>query len=72
MLEDAENVQFNGVKYRLKSFCVHQGDIQGGHYTAVARIGEKIYHCDDQNVVEIEEEQLKELSRRAYIFFYEQ
>lgn len=45
----------NRIKYRLKSYIVHEGTIDQGHYTAYVEINDRYYKCDDTSQNKFEE-----------------
>lgn len=58
------------MKYILKSFIVHLGSINSGHYLCVNKIGDKWFMISDSSFNEIPENH--PIFNQAYIMFYEQ
>ena len=55
--------------YELFGICNHNGESQGGHYTAyIKNSNQKWYHFDDTDVTEISESQL--ITSKGYCYFY--
>jgi ubiquitin carboxyl-terminal hydrolase 22/27/51 len=55
--------------YRLEGFVSHRGTMEGGHYTAVARINDEFCLFDDETVTQISVEGA--CSMQAYLLFYQ-
>ena len=59
------------IPYELVGAIVHKGDgIDGGHYVALVKRGNKWYCTNDSNVSEVSEEAAKKAAEEAYLFFY--
>lgn len=56
-------------KYELVAITDHIGNLDYGHYTALAKRGENWYHFNDSNVTQIPE--ISEPSRTSFTVFYE-
>ena len=55
--------------YELFGICNHNGERQGGHYSAyIKNSNQKWYHFNDTNVNEISESHL--ISSKGYCYFY--
>jgi hypothetical protein len=55
--------------YELFGICNHNGESQGGHYTAyIKNSNQKWYHFNDTDVNEISETQL--ITSKGYCYFY--
>jgi ubiquitin C-terminal hydrolase len=55
--------------YELFGICNHNGECQGGHYTAyIKNSNQKWYHFNDTDVNEISESQL--ITSKGYCYFY--
>jgi ubiquitin C-terminal hydrolase len=55
--------------YELFGICNHNGEIQGGHYSAyIKNANQKWYHFNDTNVNEISETHL--ITSKGYCYFY--
>lgn len=57
--------------YDLFAVVVHQGSLNGGHYTALAKNGNNWYEFNDRYVVRLKpNDERKIINRDAYILFY--
>jgi ubiquitin C-terminal hydrolase len=57
------------VMYRLAGFVSHYGTMEGGHYTAIARIGEFYFEFDDRETDPADPDKLFGL--QPYVLFYQ-
>lgn len=58
--------------YELKSMGLHHGIYSGGHYTSVVQHKDTWYHCDDEEVRELQDiAQITSKNRSSYIVIYE-
>jgi ubiquitin C-terminal hydrolase len=58
-------------KYELFAVSLHHGGVNGGHYTAYARVGKEWYCFDDRSVYPVSAETVAQPSKSPYILFYE-
>lgn len=56
--------------YRLYAVILHEGNIDGGHYIALCRNGEKWYTCNDDRISDTDIDDVLN-HKNAYILFYE-
>ena len=58
--------------YDLFAVVVHQGSLNGGHYTALAKNGESWFEFNDRYVVRLKQnDERKIINSGAYILFYQ-
>lgn len=50
---------------------MHQGSLNGGHYTALAKNGEHWYEFNDSHVVRLKPNERKIVNTNSYILFYQ-
>jgi len=59
------------LQYKLYAAIIHQGSLDGGHYTALCKRGQKWILFNDDHITEIDVEKLAEYLNNAYVLFYE-
>ena len=59
-----------GQLYDLFAVVIHQGSLNGGHYTALAKNEGEWYEFNDRYVVKMKESR-KIVNSNAYILFYQ-
>lgn len=60
------------IHYQLRSICLHHGTYDGGHYTSVVQHKGKWYHCDDEEVRELQDvADITKQNRSSYVVVYE-
>ena len=69
MIQRAE-MGHQGQVYDLFAVVVHQGSLNGGHYTALAKNEGEWYEFNDRYVVKMKESR-KIVNSNAYILFYQ-
>ncbi|THU93425.1 ubiquitinyl hydrolase [Dendrothele bispora CBS 962.96] len=58
--------------YKLKAFISHKGpSVHSGHYVAHVRKGNEWVFFNDEKVVKADEENVRDLKRFAYLYFFE-
>lgn len=76
---DDDNEDASPTQYKLSAIIVHQGSANSGHYYAIVRTGESIWHeFNDTTVTELDEEQVMRMCHKggclaeggAYMLFY--
>ncbi len=62
----------NEYKYKLNSVALHQGNLSGGHYTALCNINDDIYHLyNDEHVSTFNKDDIPKIASYAYMILYE-
>ena len=62
------NYEKKSTTYSLESICIHDGNLNGGHYYAMCKNNNKWYIYNDTNVSLTDEENV--LNQTPYILFY--
>jgi ubiquitin carboxyl-terminal hydrolase 4/11/15 len=57
-------------KYQLYGGVIHSGALNGGHYTYVGFHNNKWYHFNDSQVSEINDNEISNYTKNAYILYY--
>ena len=58
--------------YELKSMGLHHGTYGGGHYTSVVQHKDTWYHCDDEEIRELQNlSDITSKNRSSYVIIYE-
>ena len=79
-LQPYTDQSFISSPYRLKAFIIHNGNANGGHYSAYVRLAEQWYLCDDTYILAIPTPAIAQMANHGYassaahtpvIFFYE-
>jgi len=61
----------NNFIYKLNAIAIHQGNLLGGHYTALCNINDDIYHLyNDENVSVFNKDDIQKISSYAYMILY--
>jgi ubiquitin C-terminal hydrolase len=62
----------NEFKYKLNAIAIHQGNLSGGHYTALCNINEDKYNLyNDDNISSFNKEDINKIGTYAYMILYE-
>jgi len=64
------NLPFQCAGYQLKSFIIHEGNANFGHYVTIIIGSDTVWYCNDKNVEAITRQDAERLSKNCYICCY--
>jgi len=64
------NIPYQYKNYVLLGAVIHYGLNQFGHYVSILHLNQKYYHCDDDKISEISQEQFLKMASIAYLLCY--
>jgi ubiquitin C-terminal hydrolase len=64
------NLPFQCEGYQLKSFIVHEGNVNFGHYIAIIITEADTWYCNDRNVFTISRDECEKYAKNFYIGCY--
>ena len=62
--------EYDKYEYNCRGFVVQTGGLNGGHYIAFIKQGEKWYCCNDSTISEVSEDKINSVICHSYILLY--
>ena len=62
--------EYDKYEYHCRGFVVQTGGLNGGHYIAFIKQGEKWYCCNDSTISEVSEDKINSVICHSYILLY--